>query len=208
MRVSRHLGLVLAVVVLSLVFPGSSLGANQRAPRLPSSAADWATFTAQERSAALAYENGRYEAALAAGTLKWTTGSASPVTMTADGMAIEAVTSVDARCGLSWTFVGSGTWTYGWAYVDTSFPAYHIYAGEPPVASMNQFIRSGTILDYFYDYSVGAGSSYEYAQSDSNFKWFFENINYRTKAWMGVQRYQGGAWQLGPDAYCTYSANP
>jgi hypothetical protein len=74
-------------------------------------------------------------------------------------------------------------------------------------STMDQFVRAGTILQYFYKFSVGAGSSYEYAQSDSNFKWFFENINYRVKSWMGAQQYQNGAWQLGPNAYCTYAAN-
>jgi hypothetical protein len=208
MRRIRGFGILLAIVAISLAVPASSLGSTQRAPRLPSSATDWATFTPSERAAALAYERTRFEAALAAGTLEWTSGSASPTAVNSDEMSVEAVTSVDARCGLSWTFTGSGTWTYGYAWVDTSFPAYHIYAGEPPVATMNQFIRSGTILEYFYKYSVGAGSSYEYAQSGSNFKWFFENINYRTKSWMGVQRYKNGSWQLGPDAYCTYTANP
>jgi len=214
MRVAKRFGLGLTIALFSLAVPAASLGATPSAPRLPSSAADWATFSPQERAAALDYESSLFEAALAAGTLKWTSGSARPTVggVTAESTSKLAATSastllsVDARCGLSWTFVGSGTWTYGWAYVDTDFPAYLIYAGKPP--SSNQFIRSGTVLQYFYKYSQGAGSSYEYAQSNSNFKWAFENINYRTKSWMGVQRYQGGAWQLGPDAYCTYSANP
>jgi hypothetical protein len=111
--------------------------------------------------------------------------------------------SVTAECGLASTFVGSGSWTKGYAWVDAPWPAYAIYAGKPPTSTMNQFIRQGQILDRFYAYSYGAGRSYEYAESTMNFKWAFESVQYRTKSWMGVQRYQGGAWQLGPDAYCT-----
>lgn len=206
MRIARSLGMFVIIAVTMLSVPASALGAGPRTPRLPTSAADWATFSSQEQASALVYEKSLYDSAAAAGTLSWT--SASATDGTAGAMSAESITSVAAQCGLSWTFVGSGTWTYGWAYVDTSFAAYQIYAGHPPASTDDQFIRAGTVLQYFYAYSVGAGSSYEYAQSDSNFKWFFENINYRIKSWMGAQQYQNGAWQLGPNAYCTYSANP
>lgn len=211
-HVSFRYAVLLGMLALLLALPVSSLGASAPVPRQPSSAADWATFTAHERAAALAHQRTQFEAAQAAGTLEWTSVSGNSAAISSHNAAqpaeAEAVTTLDYNCGLSWTFVGSGTWTYGWAWVDTSYPAYNIYAGKPPTSTMDQFIRSGTILQYFYKYSVGAGSSYEYANSDSNFKWWFENINYRTKAWLGVQRYQGGAWQLGPNQYCTVAANP
>jgi len=204
MRIARTVGLILLIAVTTLSVPASTLGVGPRPPRLPSSAADWATFTPTEQATALAYEKSLYDAAGANGTLTWTSATGS----TAGTMSSDSITSVDAQCGLSWTNVGSGTWTYGWAYVDTSFAAYQIYAGHPPASTDDQFIRAGTVLQYFFAYSTGGGSSYEYAQSDSNFKWFYENINYRIKSWMGAQQYQNGAWQLGPNAYCTYSANP
>lgn len=186
------------------------------APRVPSSPADWASFRATERTAALNHQWRLYQELLVSGR-----AVVHSVTSTMDGTirtrervgprnpwpgrkAAAATASFTAYCQVRWTNTTSGSWTHGFVYIDTPWIAFDIYAGRG--GKPNQFIRDGVVLQTFTAH--GANTDLVSNKSSDNFKWWYEHPTYVIRSWMGIQRYRYGSWQLGPDAYCRAEGSP
>ena len=201
----RQHGLTVSLVV-ALLFAALVQGAGVvRAvdtPRLPTSAADWTTFTPGERDAALSYEWTQFQALLASGSIHATSVTQSGVTQSGGGRLAPLVTATYS-CQVQWYNVPEGSYVRGGGWTDTSANVYYQYASRPGL--QGQFLRDGSLKSNWWSTTYNGSHAENWTGYD--FKWWFEHPNYVTKGWHGAEL-SNGTWILGPDQYCTASASP
>lgn len=188
---------VIAIMVLLAASQPTAFAAS--APRLPTSAADWATFSATERAEAMAYVRHQLDDALAAGVVPNQVSSGLADASMAS-LEYVATISVTYLCQIQWIDVGSGMWVRGGGWTDASYPIYTIYAGRQGLKG--QFLRDGQLLANWWQQAWNNVSHAE-SWTGYNFKFFFEHPSYFVKGWHGAQQTSGGTWLLGPDRYCS-----
>lgn len=84
---------------------------------------------------------------------------------------------------------------------------YILYAGQPGTYA-GRFYRDGVQINTWYQYIEGGGASHVEYWTDYDWKWWFESPEYFNAGYHGAEQYDGGPWQLGPNKYCTVSAQP
>lgn len=182
-----------AILLLSLSLIVPAITSARTIPRQPRDAADWATFTAAEHQAAIAYQRQLLLEGLAAGTVKTTTVMA-PVTATA---------TASAACGFTVRNVAAGRWIAGGGWTDATDYMAIIYASKPN--KQGELFRDGQLIKNWYQYLTNATHAENWTGED--FSYSFEHPTYVVKGWHGAQTFSG-VWLLGPDAYCTTSYTP
>lgn len=200
----KRLAIVLALSLGALSGPGAA-ATSAASVRLPVSAADWASFTPTERAAAYAYVAAEYARLEASGKLVVRTVSTSAAAV--DGAAAVTATSTTGygTCGFNYVNTSGGTWTSAWASTTTTGAVPWIDTGVY-AAQRDLFWRGNTQLDYFY--AGGAlNSTYVYASSSTNWKWWFEQVRYTVQSWHTAGVY-GDPYVLGPLAYCSMNFSP
>jgi hypothetical protein len=192
-------------VVLLLALVPSTLAATVR---IPTSAADWATFTTQEQQAAYNHEAAVFARQKASKAVTVHTVGASAVLVTSSGPAsvVSAAAAVTAvkNCGFNYVNLADGTWTSAWAttgaskamWVDTGYKSNQ----------WNKFFRANTQLDTFR--AANSSATYVFASSDTNFKWWFEQVRYTVQSWHTAGTTYNGPYYLGPLAFCTHNFSP
>jgi hypothetical protein len=171
-------------------------------PRLPTSVADWATFSDAEQSAALTYEWDILQKSLQDGTAK-----VHQVDRTDDGQLVQtdgldALTiTYDWNCPIQWVDQIGGAWFRGGGWTDTSQNVYYIAASR--VGLKGQFLRDGVLSGNWYNEKYN--DSHAESWSGYSWRWSFEYIHWVNKGWHTIRPVNGGSHLLGPDAYCTVS---
>ncbi len=193
------------IVALSLVallsIPTAGASADVK-PRMPTSASDWATFSASEREAALAYVWNEFQASVRAGTaVVHTVGRSDSGALSGRVGSLAVTTTVDYNCPIQWTDLPEGTWTRGGGWTDASASVYYIAASRSGMKG--QFLRDGTLISNWY--SEAYNGSHAENWTGYNWKWWYEHSNFVNKGWHGARATNGGTWLLGPDRYCTVS---
>jgi hypothetical protein len=194
---------LLIVSLLTQVSPGSAAGV-----RLPKDAADWARFTNVEKQAAYAHEAAEFARLNASGSLKWQStepSQAVPVAAaSASASSAAAITgTANGWCGFNYVGLPDGTWTSA-AATTTASEAMWVDTGYYQ-NQHDRFYRGTSLLDTFY--AADSSDTYVYASSDTNFKWWFEQVRYTVESWHSAGVY-GGPWVLGPKAFCTSNFMP
>lgn len=185
-------------LILTLASTGTASAAN--VPRLPTSAADWMTFSPQERKAALDYEETVFRQLLASGNAVVHSNAAA----TSNSLTALTVT-VTYQCPIQWINLPQGSEVRGGGWTDASASMSTIYASYPGTY-IGKFYRDGVVIDYWYSYLHDTNHAESW--TGYNFKWWFEHPNYFNSGYHGAQQYAGGAWQLGPNQYCSTTASP
>ncbi len=200
----KKLAIVLALSLGALSWPGAT-ATNAAGVRLPVSAADWASFTSTERAAAYAYVAAEYARLEASGKLVVHTVSTSALAVSATGDTAASSTTGYGACGFNYVNASGGTWTSAWATTTTTSAVPWIDTGVY-AAQRDLFWRGSTQLDYFFA-GGGLNSTYVYASSSTNWKWWFEQVRYTVQSWHTAGVY-GGPYVLGPLAYCSMDFSP
>ena len=198
---------VLVSLALSVVFVLASAlpaAANSGKPRIPRDAADWAAFTVAERQAAIGWEYQQLQTALMSGVaiVREVTESGTLALLT---IGASPMVTVTYQCTIQWTNLPEGTWTRGGGWTNSTSPMYQIYASQPGTY-VGRFYRDGSQIKTwsYLAYNVSRAETY----TDYDWKWWFEHPSYFSSGYHGAQQYYGGAWQLGPNQYCSISAQP
>lgn len=199
----RKVAIALVLVLAALPFAGSS-ATNAATVRLPSGAADWATFTPSERAAAYAYEAEVYARVKAAGKLVVQTYSVRAVPLSAAEPAATLVTGY-GQCGFNVTQQQAGTWTSAWATTTTTTAVGWIDTGVYN-SQRDLFFRGGSQLAWFMA-GGQLNSTYVFASSSANFKWWFEQAQYTVQSWHTAGASYSGPYVLGPAAYCSLNVS-
>lgn len=173
----RRAIMILALLAISLSTPISAASAAN--VRVPKSAADWATFTDAERTAAYAWVWAEYERLEAAGKLKNTVISSSA---SCQGDFTILVTG-SVNCGFIVNNQAWGTYTTGWASVSSSESVFLLSTGTSPTL-MDKLWRGSTL---FSEFGAGGGGTYAYAQSAQDFKWSWESVTYQVQSWGSIE---------------------
>lgn len=195
--------LLLTACLVSLLVALAPTATAAVKPRLPTSAADWATFSSTQQAAALDYVWNEFQSQLKAGTaVVNTVGRTETGTLSQDSGPASVTVSVSYNCPIQWTDLPEGTWTRGGGWTDTSSNVYYIAASR--VGLKGQFLRDGALQGNWYNEIYG-GASHAESWSGYNWKWFYEHFNFTNKGWHGARLTSGGTWLLGPDRYCTVS---
>src|SRR3989304_8129234 len=192
----RRLAVITVVVLLAM--PGTGVANN--APRLPTSAAEWADFSAAQQAAAMDYLRQQLEEAIASGRPPERAVSGSNDAGIASIDTLAAI-SVTYSCQIQWIDLGYGMWVRGGGWTDASATIYYIYASRQGLKG--KFLRDGSLLEYWWN-EVWNGDHAE-NWTDYYWRWGWEPFNSTTKGWHGARQTQGGTWLLGPDRYCTVS---
>jgi len=191
-----------ATLVMLLLLPGAAAGAP---PRVPQSEAEWASMSAAEKTATMAYLESRLQTRLADGTAQVRQVSKSvtvttPASESSAGRSVAsaAAVSVTYNCMVQWvTFPGEGDWVRGGGWTDASDYIDRIYASN--LSQQGQFLRDGQLKANWYQDLYGAA----HAESWTGYQWafFWEYVHWTTKGWHGA--YDNGSWLLGPNTPCT-----
>jgi hypothetical protein len=188
--------------MMVIVFASSVVAASH--PRLPTSAADWASFSKAEREAALGYEWGILQRSLHDGTADVhqldRTDSGSLVQR--DGLAALTIT-YDYNCPIQWVDQIGGAWFRGGGWTDASNQVYYIAASR--VGKQGVFLRDGVTVGNWYNEKYNDPSAHAESWSGYSWRWSFESIHWVNKGWHGIRPTSGGSWLLGPDASCIVS---
>ncbi len=188
--------LAIALLVFAAMFSSVGAGvASAKTARIPTNAADWATFSPAERQAAYDWELQQVKASnkapvrvgMAQAVIQ--TGGVSPLSLSASGI-----------CGFNYIQNGSGTLTWSYADLTTSQVVAWLDTGITQETSyLDKFYRNGS--QWGTGYGSGAGSStHVNAQSAQNWKWWWEGATYTTQDWYTVETsYNNYYWYL---AYC------
>jgi hypothetical protein len=191
---------VFASLLLVVATAGTAGASGQ--PRLPKSAADWASFSGAEQATALQYEFDILRASLRNGTADiheiGRTGSGTLAQ--ANGPSILTAT-YDYNCPIQWVDQVGGAWFRGGGWTDVSQNVYYITASRSGLKG--QFLRDGVLSGNWYQ-EVYNGSHAE-NWSGYSWRWSFESIHWVNKGWHTIRLTNGGSYLLGPDAYCTVS---
>lgn len=198
----------MGAIVGGIVMWTSAMGAASAQPavRLPTSAADWATFTTAQRQAALSYVTKEFEDARANGTLiikSIDAAGALSVASTAGAFAPASITA-GVDCGFNVSSFTEGTWTWGWANANTTAPVWEIDTGWWDTTDL--FYRDNSLLQHFGQGFEGGSNSYVYASTTANFKWWFEQATYVVQSW-GTAQTSYHSYVM-HDRYCYLSYSP
>lgn len=186
--------LAIGLLVFAAMFSSVGAGvATAKTVRIPTGAADWATFTPAERQAAYDWELQQVKASnkapvtvsMARAVIQ--TGGISPLSLSASGY-----------CAFSYIQNGSGTLTWSWADLTTSQVVYRLDTGiTQETVYYDRFFRNNSQIDGGYGSSAGS-STHVYSESATNWKWWWEGATYTTQDWYTVQ--------TGPYTYYWYLA--
>jgi hypothetical protein len=198
--IRRLLVIFSAVVSLSL----SVTVVSARTPRMPISAADWATFTPSERTAAVAYAAVLSERALARGQVEHHSVTATVT------QSLSSPAPTISTCGLQWDNYPWGTYIYAWGEAGFYYPTVHAtYIAAGKQSKPGRLLRDGNQVQTFWqewwnpDYHNNAYTVVN-PQSPSDFKWPFEHPNYTGRSYNTVRA--GTTYWVGPDAVCSVTA--
>lgn len=172
-------------------------------PRLPQSAADWATFTAQQKDAALAWEQAQYWRLLAAGELTpdmIATGTATGAASLA-GSPLASVTAY-GTCEIVRLPAAGGWFTRADGQTFASATVYWIDTGGSGV--QDRFSKNYIIIQRFESPYNGSGSWAE-GNALPDWTWIWEHPTYTVETFHTAWDYLNGYphYYLGPNAYCT-----
>ncbi len=123
----RRVAWVIAATLLVSTLGVGTVSAKQ-APRLPTGAADWATFTAAEQQAAIDYERQLLDEGLRNGTVA-TQSVLAPAALSALAP-LTATASASGACGFHVRNVSGGRWIAGGGYTDATDYMQDIYASR------------------------------------------------------------------------------
>ena len=168
--------------------------------RIPRNAADWATFTSAERSAAIAYEWQIHLAQVAQGAVQTTS-----VRATVRAGAISPNVTATGTCKLQWINQAEGTWTRAGGWTDASEIVAYIYAGRTAGSHYIKLIRDGTTIKTTFNERTN--DDWAEAWTGYDWKWWFEHPHYVGRSYHGA-RVGSSTWILGPDKQCTVQADP
>lgn len=193
---------IVLLAVVALFGVSISTAAAVSKPRMPTGAADWATFSSTERAAALDYVSRELQSQLASGSAVVHTVGRSDAGVVSETLGPAAVTTtVDYNCPIQWIDLPEGSWTRGGGWTDASSSIYYIAASRTGL--QGQFLRDGSLLSNWY--SEQYNSSHAENWTGYNWKWWYESFNFVNKGWHSARATSGGTWLLGPDQYCTVS---
>jgi hypothetical protein len=180
------------MAVLMTIALGTGAAQASGAPRIPTTAAEWATFTPRERDAALTYEWQQFQILLAS-------GNAHPVSVVQSGQqSASPLVSATYSCEVQWIDLPQGSYVRGGGWTDTSATVYYQYASRQSLPG--QFLRDGTLKANWWAETLN--SSHAESWTGYDFKWAFEHPRYVVKGWHGAEL-SNGTWILGPNQYCT-----
>lgn len=193
-----------ATTILLLCVLAVAPVATSAEPRIPASAEEWASFTAAERRAALAYAHTQFEASLRNGTAvvnsigRSDSGDLEQSTGDVSALAI----SVNWNCPIQWIDQIGSSYTRGGGWTSTSSNVYYLAASR--VGKKGQFTRDGVLVGNWYHEASGSVNHVE-SWSAWNHRWSWEHFNFVNKGWHGARQTNGGTWLLGPDRLCSVS---
>jgi len=194
----RRIIILLVLAVLSAV-PSAGAAAESK-PRMPRSAADWATFSDMERTAAIDYVWRKLQYQFQSGTAVVTTvGRSDTGSIVEAAGPSAAMTTIDYNCPIQWIDLPEGTWTRGGGWTDSSSSLYYIAASRSGL--QGQLLRDGALVGNWYEEAYNTSHSENW--SGYNWKWWFEHFNFVNRGWHSARATSGGTWLLGPDQYCT-----
>lgn len=183
-----------SVVALAITsFAGTATAASPNA-RLPKSAADWATFTPAEKTAAYAWVNTHETKPISTRTIS-AQSVFTPSRTPALGVQPMATGLVGGgECGWSISNYSTGSRVAAWSQVHTNQVVYWLDTGmsgqdtsNPPQAYRDQLWRNGAQSYQTWGARAGAGANYVYASTSYDWKWFYENVHYTFQAWDSIK---------------------
>ncbi|MDO8483583.1 MAG: hypothetical protein Q7S35_01415 [Candidatus Limnocylindrales bacterium] len=186
-----HGKILMLTIIVAMLAPVSTSAVG---PRLPKSAADWATFSLVERTAALESVRREFLRDQELGNITWNAKQSTFSTLAQQG---------GGDCTIYWVGYPNGTFVraQGHVFITTDGPpASDIYVGK--ATKTGQLLRDGVLKQTYYQQTSGVYSVD--AISSDDFKWWFEHANYVNKVWLGAKT-ASGDWVVGPEAYCTVS---
>ena len=184
-RRSTAIAVILVSMMVLLVRPLPSPSASAaEVPRLPRDAADWSTFTPPERKAALDYEWQRFQAALAADTVRIETTLAN----VGSSGAATAASGAWAQCGFQVSNSALSRYVRGGGNTTASTLMDYIYASKS--TRQGQFIRDGVLKGNWYRSLTDA--SFVEAWTGWDHSWQWEHPRYTSNGWHGALK--GSTW--------------
>lgn len=178
-----HKVIVALVLLTSLLLPSTAAAASVR---IPTSAADWASFSASERSATMAWVWAQYDRLRVADKL------VGGVATTMSAQASAATATGDVACGINQQNYPWGSYTSSWAQAYASQSMFAIDTGltANQYGYWDTFYRNGNVIHQF---GSGGGGYSAYAQSFTDFKFPWEMITYSIQAY-GTAQQTPGVW--------------
>jgi len=182
------------LVTLSIATFAGPVAASSSTVRLPKSAADWATFTQTEKQAAYSWVN-THET-----TAPSTVVATAPAVSKSSGVQpmVSASFTAGGECGYSVQNYSTGSRVAAWSQVHASQRPYWMDTGMQ--GYVDQLWRNGA---QSYTTYGGTNTTYVYATTSYDWKWYWENVHYNFQAWDSVET-SAGVWYW-KNAYCNVS---
>ena len=179
------------LVTLGFAAFASPVAASTPVVRLPTSAADWATFSPAQRQAAYDWIHNDVITSKAKPTIV----ASSQIVIKSSG--IQPMVAVSGQCGISSTNYSWGSEVYGWAEIRTSQAVNWMDTGMQ--GNIDQLWRNG--VKSYTTYGGQGNGSYLYASTTQDHKWWWESVRYSFQTWSSVRLVYLGPWYW-YNAYC------
>jgi hypothetical protein len=185
--VSR-LKVVWLTALLGVAFVATSatpVAAAKPTVRIPTSAADWATFTPAEKDATIKWVWDQKARMEANGTWTWTEATGSDRS-SADfsGLATTAAMSGGVNCGIKTNQQPWATYATGWASTYTTATIWGLDTGLQ--GYKNKLFHNGTVFSQGWGAAAG-GATYVYAESSQDFKFPWDSVTWQVQSWGSAQ---------------------
>ncbi len=173
--------------LLGVAFVAASampVAAAQPTVRMPTSAADWATFTPAQKDATMTWIWAQEARMVANGTWKWTEATGADASSAGTSAPATATTvSGSVNCGIKTNQQAIGTYATGWASTSASASVYYLTTGLDGI--QNNFWHNNT--NFSHGWAAGAPGTYVYAESYQDFKFAWDNVTWQVQSWGSVE---------------------
>jgi hypothetical protein len=170
--------------VALLMASATPVAAAKPTVRMPTSAADWSTFTPAEKDAAIEWIWDQKSRMEAEGTWEWTEAAGS-VTSSVDSSAPAATAAMSGgvNCGIKTNVQPWATYATGWASTYTSASIWALDTGLS--GNTNKLYHNNTIFSQ--GWGAGTGGTYVYAESAQDFKFPWDSVTWQVQSWGTAQ---------------------
>jgi hypothetical protein len=203
-KLVRFLALASAVLMLASV-AASPVAAASPTVRIPKSAADWATFTQGEKTAAYNWVWAQEAQMKAAGTWQWSEAGGAPASSGTVSSTVGGVTVTGGtECGIKLNKKPWGTYATAWSSAWTSSAVYYIMTGQPPTY-INKSYHNGKVFSS--DWEDGhPNDTFAYGESDQDFAWTWDTPTWKVQSWGWAKK--TSTVYLFTHLYCGETATP
>jgi hypothetical protein len=175
-----------ALLAVALVAASAApVAATQPTVRIPTSAADWASFTPAEKTSTMKWVWAQKDRMVANGTWTWTEATGADTSSAGTTGLASTLTTVSGsvNCGIKTNAQAWGTYATGWANVSTTASVFSLDTGLEGID--NKFWHNSTLFNH--GWGAGGGGTYVYAESAQDFKFPWDTVTWQVQSWGSVQ---------------------